>query len=78
MRKKVRLDVETLTVESFAAGEEKAGPRGTVRAAQMEQCTNWNSCLCVTAYYWCVEYHHTDYSCEGGSGYPTERACGEP
>ncbi|HEX8392123.1 MAG TPA: hypothetical protein VF665_07215 [Longimicrobium sp.] len=77
MLKKLRLDVEQLAVDTFAASDGLGVRRGTVRAAQ-DDCTNWNSCLCVTAYYWCVEYNYTDYSCEGGSGYPTERACREP
>jgi hypothetical protein len=76
--KKLRLDVEALAVESFAAAEGAAEPRGTVRAAQEERCTYWRTCLCQTAFYWCFEHGHTDYSCGGGSGYPTDRSCSEP
>jgi hypothetical protein len=73
MRGKLRLDVEALSVESFEVAEESAGVRGTVRAAQAElgdggdRCTNWDTCDCYTAYYRCVEFMYTDYSCDYGT-----------
>jgi hypothetical protein len=70
MYKKLRLDVDALSVESFEVAEESAGVRGTVRAAQQEiggggdGCTKWDTCDCHTAYYRCVEFMYTDYSCD--------------
>ncbi|HZG44362.1 MAG TPA: hypothetical protein VEY93_15535 [Longimicrobium sp.] len=77
MHKKLRLDVEGLSVESFEVTDESAGVRGTVRAAQEEigggggggggGCTNGETCDCPTAYYRCVEFMYTDYSCDYGT-----------
>lgn len=70
MRKKLRLDVERLAVESFQADTSGARPRGTVRAAQQQvegggegTCTYWQSCDCWTAYYRCQYFDFTEYSC---------------
>jgi hypothetical protein len=68
MLRKLRLDVETLAVDSFTTADDTARPRGTVRAAQQpEPCTYWDTCDCPTAYYRCVEFFFTDYSCNYGS-----------
>ncbi|HEU0014963.1 MAG TPA: hypothetical protein VFQ45_14845 [Longimicrobium sp.] len=64
MRKKLRLDLDNVRVESFPTGGADAGPRGTVRAAQLEGCTRFDSCDCPTAYYRCVEHPFTFYSCD--------------
>lgn len=68
--KKLSLDLDRLSVESFAtdAVEEVTG---TVRgaedggeAAARAACTCFASCLCPSAYYWCGEGYHTIYSCD--------------
>jgi hypothetical protein len=68
MRGKVRLEIEKLSVDSFAVAEGEEAQRGTVRAAQegigQEGCTKWQSCDCYTAFYRCVEHYYTDYSCD--------------
>lgn len=64
MRKKLRLDPERLAVDSFAAADEPASRRGTVRGAQLGQCTYWQSCDCWTAFYRCNEHMYTEYSCD--------------
>lgn len=78
MRNKLRLDVERLAVESFAAEDGAAGPRGTVRAAQQQVepgddwCTYWLSCDCWTAFYRCERYDFTAYSCDYDTMGPRE------
>jgi hypothetical protein len=64
MRRKLRLDVERLSVDSFptAAGED--GGRGTIRGAQGDGCTRWNTCDCPSAFYYCVKHEFTFYSCD--------------
>ena len=68
--KKLSLDVDRLSVESFATDAAAGEGIGTVRAAEDDQevaaqaaCTCWNTCLCPSAYYWCGDGYHTIYSC---------------
>ena len=69
MTKKLSLELDSLTVDSFetASAVEEVG---TVRAAEDESaapeyfdCTCAYSCVCKTAYYWCGDGYHTLYSC---------------
>lgn len=60
--RKLGLDPEALSVESFATAREEAGTRGTVEAREAD-CTYFVSCLCRTAYYYCGDGYHTIYSC---------------
>ena len=70
MNRKLSLELDTLSVESFeTAGTSREGA-GTVRAAEAEvdapayyDCTCAYSCVCKTAYYWCGDGYHTLYSC---------------
>ena len=70
MNRKLSLELDTLSVESFeTAGAPREGA-GTVRAAEDESdapayydCTCAYSCVCKTAYYWCGDGYHTLYSC---------------
>jgi hypothetical protein len=70
MRKKLRLDVERLAVDSFEADAGTAKQAGTVRAAQQQvedgggTCTYWRTCDCWTAYYRCQYFDFTEYSCD--------------
>jgi hypothetical protein len=58
--RKLRLDVDSLSVDSFdTEGMEKA--RGTVEAHA--ECTWFATCLCPTAYYYCGDGYYTIYSC---------------
>jgi hypothetical protein len=63
MRKKLRLDVERLAVESFEPERDAEEGRGTVRA-HGPACTCAASCDCKTAIYWCAEIAWTVYSCD--------------
>jgi hypothetical protein len=70
MKKKLSLELDGLSVESFATAAADAGP-GTVRGAEDQAdapdylgCTCANTCLCKTAYYWCGDGYHTLYSCD--------------
>jgi len=60
--KKMKLQIETLAVDSFAT-DHAADERGTVRG-QAEECTWFESCLCETAYYHCGTGPHTIHSCD--------------
>jgi len=69
MTKKLSLELDSLTVDSFATAP-VADEVGTVRAAEDESaapdyfdCTCAYSCVCKTAYYWCGDGYHTLYSC---------------
>ena len=70
MKKKLSLELDGLSVESFQkAGAPEEGV-GTVRAAEDESdapayydCTCAYSCVCKTAYYWCGDGYQTLYSC---------------
>ena len=67
--KKIVLDLEALTVESFVAEGTQAGPRGTVKGHATLRCN-------PTAFY-CTLGHETCYqgSCIDTCGYPYEPAC---
>ncbi|HEX5727554.1 MAG TPA: hypothetical protein VFX98_18925 [Longimicrobiaceae bacterium] len=69
--KKLRLNLETLAVDSFETSREGSEP-GTVLAQEsidptppeyQPACTYFNSCLCKTAYYHCGTGPHTIHSC---------------
>ncbi len=62
MRKKLSLDVDALSVASFATAE--AGPaRGTVHGA-VDDCTCKATCACPSAYFYCnTNPVNTIYSC---------------
>lgn len=60
--KKTKLQVEHLSVESFATGQTAEG-RGTVRG-QADDCTWVKTCLCPTAYYHCGTGPHSIFSCD--------------
>lgn len=62
MRKKLQLDVDGLSVESFATGEGEA-QRGTVEA-HAGQCTCPASCPCPSAPYYCADAYETSISCD--------------
>ena len=69
---KLRLSVESLTVESFqTAGEARRKP-GTVQG-HADDCTWFATCLCETAYYHCGTGPHTIYSCN----YTADERCKE-
>ena len=59
--KKLKLRVESLTVESFRTAPE-AGRQGTVNG-HADDCTWFASCLCKTAYYHCGTGPATIHSC---------------
>ena len=61
MRKKLRLDADSLSVASFEAGREEAD-RGTVVA--QAACTCNATCVCPTSIYWCADIAQTVYSCD--------------
>jgi hypothetical protein len=70
MNRKLSLELDTLSVESFETSAPAAGAPGTVRAAEDESaapdyfdCTCFNTCVCKTAYYWCGDGYATLYSC---------------
>ena len=66
MSKKLSLDVDELTVETFATAPAEE-PRGTVEAHAtpgcVDDCTYFATCLCKTNYYQCGTGPHTIYSC---------------
>lgn len=71
MRKKLVLDVERLSVDSFET-EAAEEPRGTVEARQDDAgCTCAASCDCPSAIYWCADIAWTVYSCD----YTRNRSC---
>lgn len=61
--KKLRLDTESLRVDSFRTADEAGGKPGTVHGYK-PPCTCFDSCLCKTAYYQCGTGPHTIYSCD--------------
>ena len=70
MKKKLSLELEGLSVDSFATEEMPEAAAGTVRGAEDESdapqyfdCTCFNTCLCKTAYYYCGDGYYTIYSC---------------
>ena len=77
MTKKLSLELESLSVDSFETAS-AAEDAGTVRAAEDESdapeyfdCTCAYSCVCKTAYYWCGDGYHTLYSCN----YTSNESC---
>lgn len=87
MRKKLNLEIEALTVDSFetsAAGS----ARGTVHGRESEEeselcieagCTCADSCLCPTNAYYCATVMATVISCDytyNGSCHLTAVTCG--
>jgi len=70
MIRKLSLELDTLSVESFATEGGAPSAPGTVRGAEDESaapnyfdCTCFHSCVCPSAYYWCGDGYHTIYSC---------------
>ena len=70
MTKKLSLELESLSVDSFETASAAGSDAGTIRAAEDESeapayfdCTCAYSCVCKTAYYWCGDGYHTLYSC---------------
>jgi len=61
MKKKLGLELEALTVDSFETSA-VARSRGTVRAAG-DECTCFDSCLCPTNAYYCATAPATMVSC---------------
>lgn len=61
--RKLRMDPETLDVQSFDTDETRAPRRGTVRAAG-QGCTQPASCPCPTNLYQCGTLHSTLVSCD--------------
>ncbi len=64
MRKKLRLDVDGLAVETFDTEQPAEEGRGTVKAQGAGPCTCALTCACRTAKYWCAELAFTVYSCD--------------
>ena len=62
MRKKLSLNLDALSVESFDTGDAKAALRGTVEAHA--PCTCRDTCVCPSAIYWCADIAFTVYSCD--------------
>jgi hypothetical protein len=60
--KKLKLDPESVAVESFPTDGLAAEGRGTVLG--QAPCTHWRSCVCPTAYYHCGDGYQTLYSCD--------------
>jgi hypothetical protein len=60
--KKLKLDAESVAVESFPTGGGTEHERGTVHAEA--GCTYQGSCLCPSAYYYCGDGYQTLYSCD--------------
>jgi len=77
MSKKLTLDLESLSVQSFETGAAGAA-RGTVRG-NAKECTVWASCDCASGYWACTTSNQTKQSCEytqyGNTceSFPTER-----
>ena len=69
MKRKLSLELDTLSVDSFATEALPEAAPGTVRAAEDEAqnvaaCTCAYSCVCPSAYYWCGDGYQTLYSCD--------------
>jgi hypothetical protein len=62
MRKNLSLELDALSVDSFATDTAKEPPRGTVEG--YAACTCRASCVCPSAIYWCAEIAYTVYSCD--------------
>lgn len=63
MRKKLKLDLDSLEVQSFATADAPEG-RGTVRGHGGQPCTYWGSCACATGYWDCTTSRETQQSCD--------------
>jgi hypothetical protein len=62
MDRKLRLDVDSLAVDSFDTHATPAA-RGTVRGREDDGCTCAASCVCRTAPYYCAPGAYTFQSC---------------
>jgi hypothetical protein len=62
MTKKLTLELDALSVDSFPTSGVPAPPRGTVRGAD-DDCTCAYSCLCPTNAYYCATAPATVVSC---------------
>jgi len=78
MKKKLSLELDGLSVESFETAGTLDAATGTVHAAEDEAnapanyaCTCANTCVCKTAYYWCGDGYDTLYSCN----YTNNQSC---
>ena len=60
---KKKLDLDALSVESFATSAAGLDARGTVQAHEVDNCTCVASCLCATAAYYCATVRATAISC---------------
>ena len=69
--RKLKLQLENLSVDSFPVTPRESDGDGTVEA-HAKACTCNNSCLCPTAYYNCGTGPFTIYSCD----YTANRSCG--
>jgi hypothetical protein len=63
MRKKLVLDVNALSVDTFDTAAAAGGERGTVHGAKGD-CTCAATCVCPTAIFHCAEIAWTVYSCD--------------
>lgn len=68
--RKLRLDLENLSVESFPTAAREPAAAGTVEA-NAAACTCNASCVCRTAYYVCGTGPFTIHSCD----YTANRSC---
>ena len=70
MSRKLTLELDALSVDSFPTAAAPADRRGTVRgrgdpaAPDYFDCTCANTCVCPSAYYWCGDGYQTLYSCK--------------
>jgi hypothetical protein len=62
MRKKLSLELDALSVDSFATDGAQRARRGTVEG--YGACTCRASCVCPSAIYWCADIAETVYSCD--------------
>jgi hypothetical protein len=69
--RKLKLQVENLSVESFVTASPDGKP-GTVHG-RADDCTWFATCLCKTNYYQCGTGPHTIYSCT----YTNDYRCGK-
>lgn len=63
MSRKLKLDAEALSVESFPTHAVDGGELGTVRG-QALPCTCARTCACPSARYQCADEPFTNYSCD--------------
>jgi hypothetical protein len=72
--KKMKLQVDSLAVDSFSTGDGADRVPGTVHGRGDDGCTWVDTCLCETAYYHCGTGPATIYSCD----YTETRRCFGP